>query len=368
MTAVSESSTTKGYRQKELVLLGAGPSHIHTLLALAKKPLVGIRVTLITSSSDPLNPEMVPGLVAGNYALQDCAIPLEPLVRRSGVRWLCATLKSVNAQTQQIEIENHETLPFDWLSIDSSPQPNSALLEKMIPGAHKYGLSLRPCETFASIWPQVEKLGDTRALRIAVIGSDATAIELAMALRQRLRESAISLVCGDAPIGAAYPQTARRKLHATLRRLNISVIPDHVVECIAGAVRLRSGATLACDIPLIAIHAQAAPWLAASGLTLDDGGFAKVDAQLRSVSHPFVLCADAVSQRQSESHAVNLLAGVSGTAHKAQLQRTNPLTILFCANYSAIAIWGRYSAQGRWVWWLRNWIDRRFVARLRVSA
>jgi NADH dehydrogenase FAD-containing subunit len=41
--------------------------------------------------------------------------------------------------------------------------------------------------------------------------------------------------------------------------------------------------------------------------------------------------------------------------------------LLSCGNRTAIASWGNFSAQGRWVWWLKNWIDRRFIARFRQS-
>lgn len=37
-----------------------------------------------------------------------------------------------------------------------------------------------------------------------------------------------------------------------------------------------------------------------------------------------------------------------------------------CDHY-AIASWGNFSAQGRWVWWLKNWIDRSFIKRYRKA-
>jgi len=34
------------------------------------------------------------------------------------------------------------------------------------------------------------------------------------------------------------------------------------------------------------------------------------------------------------------------------------LQILSCGNRWAIANWNGWTAQGRWVWWLKNWLDR----------
>jgi NADH dehydrogenase FAD-containing subunit len=46
----------------------------------------------------------------------------------------------------------------------------------------------------------------------------------------------------------------------------------------------------------------------------------------------------------------------------------NTLNLLSCGDKSAIASWGRWSAQGRWVWWWKDRIDRRFMARYTVTA
>ena len=43
--------------------------------------------------------------------------------------------------------------------------------------------------------------------------------------------------------------------------------------------------------------------------------------------------------------------------------KQSSLYLLSCGGRRAIASWGRFSAQGRWVWAWKDWIDRRFVAR-----
>jgi NADH dehydrogenase FAD-containing subunit len=41
----------------------------------------------------------------------------------------------------------------------------------------------------------------------------------------------------------------------------------------------------------------------------------------------------------------------------------NTLNLLSCGNHEAIASWGGWSAQGRWVWWWKDRIDRAFIAK-----
>jgi len=79
-------STVQGTQQ--LVLLGAGTAHLQLLAHLAVQPLPQTQVVLVTPHPSTLIPGMLAGLVAGHYTLDDCAVALEPLVQRSGIRWM----------------------------------------------------------------------------------------------------------------------------------------------------------------------------------------------------------------------------------------------------------------------------------------
>lgn len=370
-----------GYQPRQLVLLGAGHAHVHTLAHLAKHPLVGVRILLVAPYSGQMYSGMVPGMVAGHYQPEDCLIPLEPLVRRSGVRWLSRSVRALDAQAHTIHLDDGSTLHYDWLSINTGPVQNRALLEQTLPGAREHGLFLRPIESFAALWPKVAEMADARPLRFSVIGAGAAGAEMAMALRQRFAHCSVTLLSGDGVPGANYPESFQRKLRAALKARRITVIRDSAVGIRAGEVQLGSGAFLACDVPLISTGAQAAPWLQGSGLALDSDGFVAVDACQRSTSHPEVFAAGDVSSRvdralaRSGVYAVragpalarNLSAAIHGNPPKEHQPPGQTLNILSCGDRRAIANWGHWSAQGRWVWWLKDWIDRRFVARFKTG-
>ena len=61
---------------KRLVLLGGGHAHVHVLRALALEPLAGTEVVLVTPFLRQMYSGMVPGLVAGHYTAEQCAICL----------------------------------------------------------------------------------------------------------------------------------------------------------------------------------------------------------------------------------------------------------------------------------------------------
>jgi len=363
------------------VVLGIVNAVLGPLLLFLTLPInvltLGLFTFVIIAGLVMLTAAMVPGFVAGHYALEDCSIPLEPLVQRSGIRWMERSAVAVNAQQQTLQLDDGSTLHYDWLSINTGPVQDREKIEQTLPGAREHGLFVRPIDAFAALWPRVASMGDERALRVAVIGAGATGCELALAVRRRLPTAAVTLVCGLEPPGAAYPAKVQQRLHAVLKQRKVTVLQDIAVSLKADAVQLGCGADLACDVPLVATGTQAAPWLAGSGLALDAEGFVAVDMYQRSTSHSRVFAAGDVSTRMDRplarngvyaqhagaALAHNLAAAMAGTALKPHQPPANSLNLLACGDRYAVGAWGNFSAQGRWVWWLKHWMDRRLVAR-----
>jgi pyridine nucleotide-disulfide oxidoreductase family protein len=355
---------------------------VHVLAQMAKSPWAGAQVTLIAPYDRQLYSGMVPGFVAGHYALDECVIPLEPLVRRSGIRWIQRSVRAMDAAAQTVTLDDGTVLRYDWLSINTGPVQDRAQIEQAMPGAREHALFIRPIETFGALWPQVLEVAHARPLRIAVIGAGAAGIEMAMAVRKSLPQVAITLLCGDTPLGAGYAEGVRVRIKAALSRRKITPLQDTVASIHRGEVTLTSGATLACDVPLITTGAQAPSWLLASGLVLDLQGFVAVNACQRSTSHPQVFAAGDVSSRTDRTLArsgvyavragpplaMNLAAAMAGQALTAHQPPDKTLNLISCGDRYAIASWGKYSAEGQWVWWLKDWIDRRFLRRYREAA
>lgn len=306
---------------------------------------------------------MVPGFVAGHYTLEDCVIPLEPLLRNGAIRWLRHSAVAIDADARTITLEDGSVHGFDWLSVNTGLVQNRNQIEQTISGARKHGLFVRPTESFGALWPQVVELALSRALRLAVLGGGATGIELAMAIRQRLPGASVTLLTGDVETTANDPSPVQQQVARALKRHNITVLVDRAVGITATEVMLASGARLACDVPLIVTGMQAPVWLESSGLALDAGGCIAADVFQRSTSHPHVFAAGDASSRVAL--AKNLVAAVTGAPLVPHQPPKNTLNILSCGDRRAIASWGRFSAEGRWVWWLKDWIDRRFIQRYR---
>lgn len=370
---------------KHLVLLGAGHAHIHVLsqlTELARKGPLPCRVTLVAPYPRQLYSGMMPGFVAGHYALEDCAIDLEPLLNNTSIEWQPCSATALTANARVLGLDDGTELEYDWLSINTGAVQNRPLIEKSLPGAREYGLFVRPMEAFGALWPRVLKAAEEHALHLSIVGGGAAGVELAMAVAHRLQTSSVTLITGGSHVAPRYPISVQQRVLKALEHTGVTVLMERAIGIESGQVVLSSGARLACDIPLIAIGAQAPTWLAKSGLALDEQGFIEVDACQRSSSHHEVFAVGDVSTRADQTlarsgvYAVragpalarNLAAVLADAAPSPHTPPQRTLNLLSCGDQQAIASWGNYSVQGRWVWKLKDRIDRAFIARYRPKV
>lgn len=363
---------------KKLLLLGGGHAHVHVLQSLAREPVPGAEVVMVTPHLRQMYSGMVPGLVAGHYTADRCAIPLAPLAAAARVRVVEGQAVALDAGARRVRLADGQELGYELLSIDTG----SVMDRDRIPGAREHGLFVRPIEHFVRLLDPLWALAAERVLDVVVIGGGSAAFELALAFQHRLagrgeERARVAIACGEGPPLAGYPPPVIERGLKLLARRRITVFRERVAAIEAGAVRLASGARLACDAPVIVTGPEPPPWLATSGLRTDAQGWLATGPTLQSLSHPEVLAAGDVSARQDAPHprsgvyavragpplALNLRRLAGGSELQPWLPQPRSLNLLSCGDRRAIASYGTWSAQGRWVWWWKNRIDRAFVAK-----
>ncbi|TNF62540.1 MAG: pyridine nucleotide-disulfide oxidoreductase [Burkholderiales bacterium] len=378
---------------KKLLLLGAGHAHVHVLSRLAQHHPADLDVTVLTPYDFQTYSGMTPGFVAGHYTETDCQIPLAPLIRAAGARWVAGRCIGLDAQARKVRVGTHpnqtgtpSVLTYDLLSVDTGAVIDRERLEEEMPGAAQHALMVRPIEAFARLWPDVVALARRQSVSVAVIGAGAAGIELLLAICHRLQAkgmpvSRFTLLTGGGAVGANYPPGVQRRILRQLRKRGVTVLNDACVGVEPGRLHLGSGATLACDVPVLAIGTHAPPWLRGSGLELSGSGHLLVNAFQQSTSHPEVFAAGDVCTRADRPHpksgvyavragpalATNLFAAHEGQALTPHHPPERTLNLLSCGTGHAIASWGPLHAEGGWAWRWKDRIDRAFMARYTLA-
>ncbi|MBV1878422.1 MAG: selenide, water dikinase SelD [Pseudomonadales bacterium] len=368
---------------KDLVLLGAGHSHVILLKKLAMQPIPGLQITVI--SPDPETPYsgMLPGVVAGHYTVEDIHIDLAPLCRLAGARFIKARAININPTLQQVGLLNRPSFDYDLLSINVGITPSLGQLdiapEQIIP-VKPIGGFLERWQVFYDGLKQPAANSD-KNIEIGVVGAGAGGVELCLAISRRLKKAGLSnvslhLVCDSEQILKTYSDEVQDRF---LQQLQACTINLHcgfdAREFKAGQLIASSGAQIALDEVFWVTSAAAPGWLANTGLPLDEQGFVKVRDTLQVVGFDNVFAAGDIAHvlahprpkagvyavRQGPVLYRNIRRLLFNRKPRPFTPQKEFLALISTGEKYAVAARNGYSVAGGWVWHWKNWIDQQFM-------
>ena len=363
----------------DLVLVGGGHAQIAVLKAFAMKPLQGLRLTIVTNSSRTPYSGMLPGYVEGVWQDDDLHIDLRHLAAAAGARIIVAPVTGINANLKQICFDDRPPLAFDLLSINIGGQPNLA----MIDGAAKHAIPVKPIAMFQK---QFETLFTQKLpKKLAVIGGGAAGCELALALITRWTAEngtapKLTLITDTDRLMPQMAPQAGRLVDKKLRAGGVDIVYGRRVMTInANKLVLDNKDTCGFDACFLVTQVAAPRWLADTGLDLDPDGFVMVTPTLQSTSHPYIFVAgDIACVNHSPRPKAGVFAVRAGKILARNLRRyilaksltswtpqKHYLALIGTGDRRAIAVRGNSVMAGRLFWYLKCWIDRRFMNKFR---
>ena len=149
--------------------------------------------------------------------------------------------------------------------------------------------------------------GDPGRKRVAVVGGGAGGVELILAVQYQMRtllgeagknvaSLEYHLFTDQDTILPGHNASVQRMFRSILDQRGVAVhVGSAVVDVTPGRLRTADGVAREADEILWTTEASAAPWLADSGLALDEFGFVRVSSTLQSTSHPDVFAAGDVA-------------------------------------------------------------------------
>jgi selenide,water dikinase len=359
--------------ETDIVLLGAGHAHVEVLRRFALRPEPGVRLTLIGREAETPYSGMLPGLIRGDYTREQAHIDLAPLAAAAKARLIVASATAIDPRQRTVSLHGRPAIAFDVLSVDVGGFP--AIPDASAPtGA---SLPVKPIGRFLERLQQLETELPP-ASRIAVIGGGPAGTELALALAHRYAgHFQPILVCSGADPLAEAPKYASRTARAALAEAGVELVCGVTAGGLAdGRLALSDGSFLEVAAALWATGARGPDFLAAAGIDCDEAGCIRVDATLRSRSHPFIFAAgdcaamDGAPRPKAGVWAVRAGAPLSenlrfvarGKPPRRWSPQRDALVILGLGNGQAIAWRNGVAMSGRAVWRWKDWIDRRWMA------
>ena len=366
---------------KDLVLLGGGHSHIAVLKSFGMRPIPGVRLTLISRDIETAYSGMLPGLIAGHYSFDQAHIDLVPLARFAGARFFHDEVTAVDPVAQTVFLANRPPVSYDVLSINTGSTPSI----NEVAGAGDHVVPVKPINRFLGHWERLrQRIGEYGAgARIGVVGGGTGGVELCLAVHHALttqptppRGLSLELLTADGEILQEHPKSVVRRFRRILAERGIEVhTGSRVTQVMPNTLIDSAGREFRYHEILWVTQAGAPPWLASAGIQVDDQGFMRINDQLQSRSHANIFGAGDVATMANHPRPK---AGVFAVRQgrpltrnlrryllKRSLTRYRPqrrfLKLVSTGDRHAVASRGPWSAEGRWVWRWKDWIDSRFM-------
>ncbi|WP_407293507.1 FAD-dependent oxidoreductase [Stutzerimonas zhaodongensis] len=350
----------------DLLLAGAGHSHLGVLRIWASRERPMGRIGLVSADPYAWYSGMMPGLLAEHYQPRQCRVPLPKLCAAAEVEFIQGTIVALQPETPELLLATGVTLRSTWLSLNLGSLP-------WLPDQTGDGmelLSVKPFADFIRRWQQWEETPEP----VAVLGGGAAGVELALAMAGRVPK--VSLFTAETLL-AGHPSRLRRLALEHLRRLGVTIHEHTPIQAVHGNQLVGGGGQAHWRGRRLVVATGPSPleWLRESGLRLGRDGFIDVSPALQSRSHPHVFasgdCASLAGAVRNGVHAVReaaILATNLGQASVGQpLRHYHPqphsLALIADGQQGALLSWAGVAADGRLLGRWKDRIDRRFVRR-----
>ena len=372
---------------KDVVLIGAGHSHVGVIRMFGMEPMPGMRLTLVTRQVHTPYSGMLPGMVAGLYDHDAAHIDTGPLSRFAQARLYHSEVIGLDLVGKRIICRDRPPVPYDFLSINIGSTPSA----RHIPGVAEHAIPVKPIDGFIDRFEaaRARVLKAQGRARIGVVGGGAGGVELLLSLHRRLTRDvavagfdpsglAFTLITSSDELLPTFPARMRHRFATLLRERGMRIVTGgRASEVRADAVLVEGNGPVGLDEVFWTTRAAPAAWLADTGLALDHDGFIRVAETLQSVSHPDVFAAGDIAAieghappksgvyavRAGPPLAANLRRILKGKRLAAYKPQREALYLISTGEPYALGARNGFTFEGAWVWKLKDFIDRRFMTK-----
>ncbi|MGW8301295.1 MAG: NAD(P)/FAD-dependent oxidoreductase [Desulfobacterales bacterium] len=367
---------------KHLVLVGGGHAHMTVMLNLQSYIQRGHQVTLIGPSAYHYYSGMGPGLLGGTYRPQEVRFHIKKMAEDRGAVFLQDTVVRIDADKKVLFLRSGGELAYDIVSCNTGSTVPAD--EAIIAGNNIF--TVKPIENLIKVQQMIVAGMRTEKARFLIVGGGAAALELSGNLWRLVQQNEISAaitVCGGRKFLASMPTKAQRYARESLVARNIDIIEGvHVNRLQEGLAIMEDHREVGFDLALVAWGIEPSHLFRESGLPTGADGGLLVNAYLQSVAYTEIfgggdcICFErrpldkvgvyAVRQNPVLHH--NLMAALEERSLRAFQPQDVYLLIYNLGNRTGIFYRGNWVWKGKPVFYLKDYIDRKFMQKFQVSG
>ncbi len=359
-----------------------GHTNLHVVRMWRRNPIRGARLTCVSNHPVSTYSGMLPGVLAGQYPRERMEIDLVRLCAATGARLILGDVTGLDTARQRLLFEDGPPLPFDVVSIGIGSVPSA----EGVDGFRDHALAVKPMTTFLDrLREQLLGLGPReigRAPRLVIVGGGAGGVEIAFCV-----PPFVNRTLGNVPLDLSLIHPGERLDAGSLALTNDLVrsrldsrgvrvfLGRRVTRLDHNRVTLDDGGFVEADVVIWATGATAPPILGTLGLPVDGRRFLLTRPTLQTLAEsPIFAVGDSGTIRESPTpkagvHAVrqgpvvrgNLARLLHGRPLRPYRPQGNFLRLINTGDGCAIGEYLGLTFEGRWCWWLKDWIDRRFM-------
>jgi NADH dehydrogenase FAD-containing subunit len=368
--------------KKHLVLVGGGHAHLTVMLKVDEFVQRGHQVTLINPSPYQYYSSMGPGMLAGIYRPEDIRFHVSKMVQGGGGAFMEGAVKRVDPKGRTLVLDTGQKLGYDVVSFNIG----SSVSVGTLAGGGKNVLTVKPIVNLLKAQQTILELLQGRETHLLVIGGGPAGLEISANSWRLVRDHAsrayITLLAGPKFL-PSVPQKVRQLALRSLVSRGITVVEGPFVNQLKdGCAVTKDGREFPFDVVLLALGVRPSGIFKESGLPTGDDGGLLVNDYLQSVTYPEIFGGgDCVSfqprplakvgvyaVRQNPILYHNLMTALEGGDMEPFDPGGDYLLIFNLGNGTGIFFKKNWVFDGRVAFYLKDYIDRKFMKRFQVSG
>lgn len=381
-STLKEPDRTEGDGAADVVLVGAGHAHLQVVAEAHRFRALGLSVAVL-DPGDFWYSGMASGLLGGRYAADEDRIDVARFARACGVGHRRARVVGLDKAGRRLRLAGGGTFSYRAVSFNIGSQVAVPFPVE----EHDRLWRAKPIYRLATLRNRLrEDWRAERKVRFLVVGGGTTGCELACNIRALARQAGgkldLTLVENGPRLMPGKRPAVSAAMHHFLVKQGVTVhLNSSIAQVTARRARFADGKRLDFDQALLATGLVANSDVVSLGLAANAERGLVVRNELCSVDdrHVFAAgdCADILGHdlprlgvfgvRAAPIVAANLLSLFTGSDMKLY----HPQKIWFSAQNlgdgTGLATWGPFWWQGRAALQIKEFLDRRFMARFQTA-